>query len=702
MKILSYLLIAVAAMMPHVSFADSPRIVAHRGYWDTEGSAQNSIRSLVKADSIGCWGSEFDVWLTKDNRLVLNHDGVIDGHVVQDETLDELSAVRLENGEPLPTLEQFLDTAATLGIQLVLELKEHRDTLRELEAVEMIGNIIRDRNLQERTTFITFSRPACKAFVDLQLCPVYYLSNATPQQLAQMGVTGPDFNQGTLRKHPEWVAEFRRMGMPINVWTVTKAEDLDWAIEQGFDFITTNAPEEALSTAHKKETSYSVTPALSAQPFDGWGVSLCWWAKMTGEWTDEAIDRLVDWLVSPDGLNYNIFRYNIGGGDDPEWSNCDAHHMGKGKGLRAEMDGFKDGPGAQYAWHRDAAQRKIMLKIKEKRPDAVFEAFSNSAPWWMTHSGCVGGHADPNCDNLNSEYYEEFAHYLVDICMHYKNEHGIEFKTLEPFNEPMTDYWYRNGSQEGCHFDVSSMIDFVRVLHPILMASGLNTGISVADETDVRQSVKDFHEFRDAGILGLVAQFNTHTYEGNDSARIALRELCDKEGLTLWQSETGSGGRGIAGNLSLAQRLVKDMRLMSPSAWLDWQYVDAESDQWCLVKAEGFKEENCRRIKNYYIRSHFSRFIKQGYTMLTTDNDDVLAATNPEGSQIVLVAVNNSRRPSAHNADLSSLGSVGNPKGYITDRTRDLAPVDDCSISDAVLNFTLPPHSIATFIVAVQ
>lgn len=32
-----------------------------------------------------------------------------------------------------------------------------------------------------------------------------------------------------------------------------------------------------------------------------------------------------------------------------------------------------------------------MLKIIEKRPDAIFEAFSNSAPWWMTYSGCCAG-----------------------------------------------------------------------------------------------------------------------------------------------------------------------------------------------------------------------------------------------------------------------------------------------------------------------
>ena len=35
-------------------------------------------------------------------------------------------------------------------------------------------------------------------------------------------------------------------------------------------------------------------------------------------------------------------------------------------------------------------------------------------------------------DNLKPEYYEEFAHYLVDVCKHYKEEYGIEFRTLDP------------------------------------------------------------------------------------------------------------------------------------------------------------------------------------------------------------------------------------------------------------------------------
>ena len=57
-------LLAIMFMIANTSA--QTRVIAHRGFWKTQGSAQNSITSLLKADSIGCYGSEFDVWLTKD------------------------------------------------------------------------------------------------------------------------------------------------------------------------------------------------------------------------------------------------------------------------------------------------------------------------------------------------------------------------------------------------------------------------------------------------------------------------------------------------------------------------------------------------------------------------------------------------------------------------------------------------------------
>ena len=449
---------------------------------------------------------------------------------------------------------------------------------------------------------------------------------------------------------------------------------------------------------------YMVSPQLVRQHFDGWGVSLCWWAGQCGKWSDAKIDEIVEWLVSPTGLNYSHFRYNIGGGDDPENRHCTKHHMGSGKGLRAEMEGFKDFSGDEYHWDRDAAQRKIMLKIKEKRPDAVFEAFSNSCPYYMTYSGCVSGNADGGKDNLKPEYYEEFAHYLVDVCKHYKDVYGIEFKTLEPFNESVTGFWYANGPQEGCHFDYSSQIKFIRVLEPILRASGLSTVISASDETNVGLSVQGFKEYKSAGVLPLVGQWNTHTYQASNADRARLALLAHQAGKPLWMSETGSGGNGIGGNLSLAQRLIDDMRYIQPEAWIDWQYMEEANDQWCTVRGS-FANQTYAKVKNYYVRQQCSRFIKRGYDIVTSLCPQSLAAVNADRDTLVLVLLNEGAK-AVHHINLSQFGTLpalADIEAYRTSASENLTRTKSGITLEADgLMAALPAQSIVTLVIPVS
>ena len=447
--------------------------------------------------------------------------------------------------------------------------------------------------------------------------------------------------------------------------------------------------------------TWVVNPSLVRQHFKGWGVSLCWWARMCGEWDDEKIDEIVTWLVSPKGLNYRFFRYNIGGGDDPENKNCTEHHMGDGKGLRTEMEGFKDFSGDDYHWDRDAGQRKIMLKIKEKRPDAVFEAFSNSAPYYMTYSGCVAGNTNAGKDNLRPEYYEEFAHYLVDVCQHYKDVYGIEFTTLEPFNEPVTNYWGANGSQEGCHFDATSQVAFLKVLAPILKASGLNTIISASDETNVSQSVKTFNQYAESNVLDLVGQWNTHTYGGTNADRARISHLAYQAGKPLWMSEVGSGGNGLAGNLSLAQKLINDMRYIQPEAWIDWQYMEENNDQWCTIKGS-FNEQTYAKVKNYYVRQQCSRFIKEGYDIVTSPDNRTLAATNPSQDTLVVVILNDGHDV-VHQIDLSFFSDLPTNKSRVsafrTSESENLARFRDFELKDQRLIIKTPTQSITTLII---
>ena len=447
---------------------------------------------------------------------------------------------------------------------------------------------------------------------------------------------------------------------------------------------------------------YEVNPQQVRQHFEGWGVSLCWWAGQCGKWSDEKIDEIITWLVSPEGLNYSHFRYNIGGGDDPQNRHCTPHHMGKGKGLRAEMEGFKDSIDDIYHWERDAAQRKIMLKIKEKRPDAVFEAFSNSCPYYMTYSGCVSGNTNGGKDNLRPEYYEAFAHYLVDVCKHYKDTYGIEFKTLAPFNESATNYWHANGSQEGCHFDYDSQIRFLQVLEPILRQSGLSTRISAADETSVGQAIAGLEHYISAGADQFIAQWNTHTYGGSIEEKIRYGALARKTGKRLWMSETGAGGRGIAGNLKLTQRLFDDMRYIQPEAWIDWQYMEENNDQWCLIRGN-FANQTYTKVKNYYVRQQCSRFIKQGYDIISSGCDQLLAAISANRDTLVIVGLNEDFAAKTHMIDLSRFSNIPVRSGiraYRTSTSENLSDAfDSVELNANILTLNMPAQSITTLVI---
>lgn len=431
---------------------------------------------------------------------------------------------------------------------------------------------------------------------------------------------------------------------------------------------------------------------------EGWGVSLCWWARMCGTWDEGKLDEIIDWLVSPEGLNYNVFRYNIGGGDDPQNRNCELHHMGKGKGLRAEMPGFKQYADSEYDWQADSAQTRIMLKIREHRPDAIFEAFSNSAPWYMTVSGCCAGNADAAKDNLRPDCHEAFVDYLVDVCKHYKDAYGITFHSLEPFNESLSNYWPQNGSQEGCHFDVATQVAVVKLLSKKLASSGLSTIISASDETNTRQSLEAFDGYGDA--LPMVSQWNTHTYSATIDERKQLAEKAAKHRMKLWMSETGSGGKGIDGNLKMLRRLFDDVNHLKPAVWCDWQYMEEKGDQWCLINGN-FSKQEYKKVNNFFVRQQVTRFIKQGYSILDMNSDNascsnVLAAVSPDDKEVVVVILNASDDETV--TKLSLPFTPNSVTTYTSSATEHLEQAAEC-VDTTTLTVSLKPQSVKTYVI---
>ncbi len=230
-----------------VTARSKPQVIAHRGFWKYEGSAQNSVKALKLSDDIGVYGSEFDVHMTADGKMVVFHDDKILSIPIQTANYVDVENLRLSNWDKLPTLEEYLNKARVLSTKLIFELKPHATPERNREAARLSVDMVKKAGLLERTEFITFNLDAGKEFIRLvPETPVYYLNgDLSPKQLKELGFTGLDYNYRVMKDHPEWFKEAKELGLLINVWTVNDSNQIKEMIEMGADFITTDQPVEA-------------------------------------------------------------------------------------------------------------------------------------------------------------------------------------------------------------------------------------------------------------------------------------------------------------------------------------------------------------------------------------------------------------------------------------------------------------------------
>ena len=225
-------------------------IVAHRGFWKSEegGMSQNSIASLSGAVNNGFWGSECDIYLTSDDRIILNHDNEIDGLKIVANTYSELSSHLLPNGEKRPDFDEYLDRVSECDGKtvLVVEFKELGSEEREDQMVIKAFEALKAHDMYDpsKVMFISFQYNICKTVARLapEFVNQYLNGDIAPDSLAADGINGIDYEQCVFHCHPEWVGQAHNLGMSVNVWTVDEPEEIDYMIKLGVDAITSNVP----------------------------------------------------------------------------------------------------------------------------------------------------------------------------------------------------------------------------------------------------------------------------------------------------------------------------------------------------------------------------------------------------------------------------------------------------------------------------
>lgn len=436
-----------------------------------------------------------------------------------------------------------------------------------------------------------------------------------------------------------------------------------------------------------KVVDVAISYDASRPAFEAWGTSLCWWANDVGDWPDDKLDALLDVIVDPvDGLGYTVFRYNIGGGENPEH-----HHMERHK----DMPGFRAGPDAAYDWSADANQRRVLRKLLKRAENPIVEAFSNSPPYWMTISGCAAGN-EAGKSNLRPGMYDAFADYLAEVAQHYREKNGITFRTIEPLNEPNANWWQRGKGQEGCHFDMAEQARIIRSLRKALDDRKLQAiEVSASDACNIDVCFGNMLSYNKRTLAAL-GQINTHSYWGVN--RRDLRQFAAQRGKRLWQSESGPmdfRGDEMGAALFMAACITRDLDGLKPAAWIEWQVV-SQGTWGCLHIDE--KTHAFRRSPSFFAFSAFTRAIRPGDHLMDADPPEVVAAFSKARSEAVVVAANASKERRVYRCRLKGL------ERHASEATRVEAFGEGkptrIAFRNQTLEFEVAPQSVATLRVA--
>jgi glycerophosphoryl diester phosphodiesterase len=223
-------------------------IVAHRGAWKKNNLPENSIASLRHAIDLKLPGSEFDVWRTADDSLVINHDAHYNKLLIEETNYADLIKFKLSNGEKLPTLHEYITEGKRNNKHTLLvceikpsEINKERGKKTALKTVETIKKLHADKI----TCYISFDYEILKQIreVDQKTVLQYLEGNKSPKEVKLDKISGVDYHYSVFKKHPEWIKEAKENNIILNAWTVNEASDMDWIIVHKFNYITTNEPE---------------------------------------------------------------------------------------------------------------------------------------------------------------------------------------------------------------------------------------------------------------------------------------------------------------------------------------------------------------------------------------------------------------------------------------------------------------------------
>ncbi|KAF5011440.1 hypothetical protein FDECE_2460 [Fusarium decemcellulare] len=292
-----------------------------------------------------------------------------------------------------------------------------------------------------------------------------------------------------------------------------------------------------------------------------------------------------------------------------------------------------DPASSSWSWGVDSNQRNMMWKARDRGANR-FELFSNSPMWWMCKNHNPSGSSDGS-ENIQSWNLGQHAVYMATIAKYAKDNWGITFESVEPFNEPSANWWKADGTQEGCHINVATQATIINNLRAELNSRGLSSmAIAASDESYYDQAVTTLNGLGDTALSN-VARINVHGYQYGSGRRDQVYSLASGRGKRIWNSEYGESD---ATGQRLVSNLILDFRFLRPTAWVYWQVLDGGG--WGVIDANNDDGSVGAANQKYFVLAQFTRHIREGMRILDGGSDNVVAAYDSGRKKLIIVAVN--------------------------------------------------------------
>lgn len=391
------------------------------------------------------------------------------------------------------------------------------------------------------------------------------------------------------------------------------------------------------------------------QILKGWGTSSCWWSQYCRDL--ETAKEIAELLYGKTGLGLNIYRYNVGGGTDPD--NCRVTNPWRNTESLYTFDREKEC--GKYDFSLDRSARDMMKLCLEKGNIDTLILFANSPHYSHTSTGQASGSLLYHTCNLPKANYRKFARYFLDITQHFIDE-GLPVKYISPINEPQ---WKWGGSyvwQEGCHYEIEEFMEVYHIFAEEIIKRNIDVKLYGPESGEMGGLTAAYLDAltKDKTIMSVMPIFAYHSYHVDDdpAARVNFKnEIVKKHpelrfDMSEWcELPNMSHTKNFKGALITARVIGQDIIYGGAESWTSWVAVNQIS-----IKEDGYDYSDGLMsasddfsewyiAKRFYGFAHFTKFIPVGSICLDNgffpdDNKlNIFSFKTPE-KRIVTVIVN--------------------------------------------------------------